>query len=533
MSLNKRGFTMVELLAVITIISVLGLIAITSITNILSSTEEEYYEEQEALMLVAGKNYFSDNLDKRPHDIGEEACVTLSTLQSNNYIGVIKDYDKNVCNTGTVCSKKVTTKNYTYYSYLKCAGSEYVVQNVDSPTVTLVNYSTKISGNNTAAKDVSYKIEDSASKIVSYRYVVYSGSSSPDSRSDWEVVKDSGWKYLDNVDSFNSSFNLGDLHAGYYRVEIQAYNSNGKLGSVVSNSINVNNYAISENIQFTSTPDPSYVQSAGIDWYKDDVVINIPMQRKNEIKTFQIIITGYDLEEGYSSVKEIYNWPHLRPTNGPYTFTLPRVEGKLYRYQVRILYATETLTYNQNASVSRMYNIDGQSPSCTTTVDPSGWTNTNVIMTGTCDDMDGSGCKEEMITSTKTVDTSASLPYCTHTIPGVVFDNVGNMTVCPVSCYKKDSVAPDTPVIDNPYAGIKQPSVYSISATSSDVLSGIKKWQVKKASGSWVDISNSDVSKITYTVPTPGSYTMYALYLRACDYAGNCSNSASTLVSIE
>lgn len=534
---NKKGFTMVELLAVITIIAILGIIAVTSIAGILSNTEEEYYKEQESLMLIAGKNYFNDNLSKRPQDIGEEICVSLDTLYSNNYIGEVKNYDKKTCDknieSSGVCAKKVSTKKYTYYSYLECAGTEYIEQTAEPPTITITQKPLQVSAEDSTTHTLKYNIKDESNKIVSYRYIIYytSQAYNPD-ESTYEITVDSGWKQVNNSTSLNETVDLKSLKPGYYKVKIQAYNDKGKLGEILSNVIQVSYFYTDESIDYTITPEPKYVSSSPtINWYNSDVILTIPNQTKNEIDTFDVVITQYDLSLSLAERQgvEIVNMTHLRPNKGPYTYTIPKVTNKVYRYQIIIKYASQLLQQaGQYTSVT--FSIDGKAPICNTTINPTGWTNQNVTYTGTCDDEEGSGCKSATITSTKTSDTSASQPFCTYTSVGAIFDNVGNMKICSAVCYKKDSVAPTTPVITNPYSGTTQTSRYNITATSSDTLSKIAKWQYRKTSGTWTNIANSARDNLTFKVPTTGSYR---LYLRACDNAGNCSSIASTAIAVE
>lgn len=532
---NKKGFTMVELLAVISIIAILAIIAITSIAKILSTTEEEYYKKQENLMLVAGKDYFNDNPSKKPQDIGEETCVSLDTLYKNNYIGQVKDYNKNDCDmaitSSGVCAKKITTKKYTYYSYLKCAGTEYIESTANPPTITIIKSPTFVETDNSDTHDFTYQVEDTENNLVSYRYIIYDTVISNASiEADFEIKKDSGWIQLDGVKKIKKTITIKDLLPGYYKIKIQAYNDQGKLAETMSNQITIDPYDTDEVIQVNLSPDPYFTKGTNL-WYNSDVTITVPKQTMSDIKSFDIVITQTDNSVGADRTKsvELYNWTHLRPANGPYTFNVSKVNGKNYGYQVLIKYTLDVMTQNKNYT-STTFNIDLEAPTCTTTKDITTWTNQDVTYTGTCNDSWGSGCKSKTITSIKTEDTSAAQPYCRYTTPGVVFDNTGNMTTCPVSCYKKDSVAPTKPVIDNPYSGVTQTARYNITATSSDPLSKIAKWQYKKeSSGTWTDISSSAVNSLNYKVPSTGNYT---LYLRACDNAGNCSSATSTSIKI-
>ena len=57
--MNRRGFTLVELLAVIVVLSALSLIVVSSINSTLERREEREIVEQQQLAINAAKIYFS------------------------------------------------------------------------------------------------------------------------------------------------------------------------------------------------------------------------------------------------------------------------------------------------------------------------------------------------------------------------------------------------------------------------------------------------------------------------------------------
>ncbi|MBO5138588.1 MAG: prepilin-type N-terminal cleavage/methylation domain-containing protein [Bacilli bacterium] len=530
---NKNAFTMVELLAVISIIAILGLIAIMSISKLLSTTEEKYYKEQEDLMIVAGRDYFNDNLSKRPQDIGEEVCIALSTLYENKYIGQIKDYNKKTCaddiESSGVCSKKISTKKYSYYGYLKCAGTNRIVSDAASPVITFATDNpTSLTSSDMSEYRFKYNISDSENKIVSYRYIVYDKQ---------EVQLDSGWKSI-NTSSFDGVIDLSIFSTGNKKIEIQTYNDKGKMSTKVSNVITIGYHSIDFIDHITFSVKDKNGNVIGPDYssniYKNDIYVEIYGNYNGPLSTVGISISvirydPYTINDG----EVIYDYPHVTMKNGPFKFYLPKVNNKLVNYQIIVNGADETLTF-KNGKVSKMYYIDNEAPSCTVSMDPdSGWTNQNVIMTGACNDGKGSGCKQNTIIGTYTDDTSASQPFCSYRVVGAVVDNVGNYTVCPVMCYKKDSVAPSKPVITNPNSGKTVSIPYNITLSSSDLLSGIAKWQVRKGvTGQVVDINNSASNTLIWKPTVSDGVGNNTWYFRACDNAGNCSDFSNTNIRI-
>ena len=93
--LNKKGFTLVELLAALIILGLLTTLAYVSVRSILNRGDESYYKNQEEMLLLAGREYFADNRDKLPDEIGDTSTVTLETLVKEKYIDPIKDKNEN------------------------------------------------------------------------------------------------------------------------------------------------------------------------------------------------------------------------------------------------------------------------------------------------------------------------------------------------------------------------------------------------------------------------------------------------------
>ena len=73
---NNKGFTLVELLAVIIILTSIALVAVSSITSSLYRRDDKECMEQKELAKNAAKIYFSLN---------DKNSVSVGTLKSENY----------------------------------------------------------------------------------------------------------------------------------------------------------------------------------------------------------------------------------------------------------------------------------------------------------------------------------------------------------------------------------------------------------------------------------------------------------------
>lgn len=113
--LDKRGFTMVELLATIVIIGILGTIGVVGVTKSMKSAKDRYYVAQNKLFISAAQTYFTDNKSRLPMKSGTFKQVTLETLTNSNYIEKMVDYNKSEYNKDSYVT--VTKLGLNMYSY--------------------------------------------------------------------------------------------------------------------------------------------------------------------------------------------------------------------------------------------------------------------------------------------------------------------------------------------------------------------------------------------------------------------------------
>lgn len=92
--INKKGFTIVELLAVVVIIGVIGTIAIVGVNSVIKRSHEKYNLAQAKLFVAAAQTYFSDHKSRLPIRTFTQTTVTLNELIEENYIDQIVDYKK-------------------------------------------------------------------------------------------------------------------------------------------------------------------------------------------------------------------------------------------------------------------------------------------------------------------------------------------------------------------------------------------------------------------------------------------------------
>lgn len=151
MKCNKKGFTLMELLAVIVILAIIALIAAPIIIQEVERSRTEVYNLNKKTMVEATKNYLSINLNKLPSLIGDTIELNLTELTSKNLIKEIDNpWNKNKCN-GYVLITKVNEQEYNYNPYLNCFNdisssnedrliANYKFDNFQEPTQNLIQH---------------------------------------------------------------------------------------------------------------------------------------------------------------------------------------------------------------------------------------------------------------------------------------------------------------------------------------------------------------------------------------------------------
>ncbi len=119
----KKGFTLVEVLAVIALLSIIAVIAIPSITGVLSNTQDKTYELSIAKIKRQAEKYLIDEaLDKTITD-SNHYDVYVNTLLTENYLSADDLNDpRNV--------KQKIDEEKSYIRFTLSAGELVITENI-------------------------------------------------------------------------------------------------------------------------------------------------------------------------------------------------------------------------------------------------------------------------------------------------------------------------------------------------------------------------------------------------------------------
>ena len=217
----KKGFTLIEILAVVTIIGLIFVIALPKIINSLNSKKSDIDNTTNNMIISAAKMYVNDHNTKFDKIEGSVYCLPLTTLTKEEYLdSKVKNVtdDKDITNIKSVkisydntfhyeiVNKKdcsVINKNYTELNYLESTGTQYI----DTLYVPTTN-------------NLKVELEVYAEKI-------------PTIEAD----------FFGNV--INADISAGRIVSGFYRGYVFLYSRTSKTGSNDGNVTN-NNFQVNE-----------------------------------------------------------------------------------------------------------------------------------------------------------------------------------------------------------------------------------------------------------------------------------------------
>lgn len=128
---NNKGFTMVEMLAVVTIMGILTMVAVPRIYKYVTKTRQQSMETMFKSVYEASENYImKENVTLTTTGSTNKTTITVDQLVNGQYLDPLIDPNgggSNKCNGKVEVTRKNTASNIFDYSYkvtLNCSGKE-------------------------------------------------------------------------------------------------------------------------------------------------------------------------------------------------------------------------------------------------------------------------------------------------------------------------------------------------------------------------------------------------------------------------
>ena len=430
--LNKRGFTMVELLATIVIIGILGTVGVVGVTKSIKSAKDRYYVAQNKLFISAAQTYFTDNKSRLPmHELLSKR-VTLDTLINDNYIEKMVDYSKESYNKDSYV--RVTKLGLNLYSYegtlidsngdaqdYKDSGDysasvKFTVDAEDFSEYNDIKYTN-------SKKIVKMTITD-ADGIAGYKIIIEKRNKS---------VYETGYITADKATNTSNQIAIStDKYGdGEYRVKVKVYDIYNDQKSFTSGKIVVDTIAPKcKNSITPSKPDGKN------NWYVSETIKTNPEcedldkngSDKNasgcDEKKFKVITTGA-LGDKTSTNKSLS----------------VKIDGKsTLTYKIYDKAGNETtckkIELQKDSTIPRCENEERITESNTAYPEKGDWTKESITLSATCTDKTtGSGCVTESnsVTFNSTMNETKSI---------TIEDYAGNTNTCSRTEVKIDKTPP-------------------------------------------------------------------------------------------
>ena len=114
----KKGFTLVEVLAVFVILGIIIMITVFAVNGVIQSSKEKAYDKQIELLTNAARSYMVNHSTELPTASGSSKCVSVDDLQKEGLLekGNIKNPKERNSNLngGILVSYNGTKYSYEY-----------------------------------------------------------------------------------------------------------------------------------------------------------------------------------------------------------------------------------------------------------------------------------------------------------------------------------------------------------------------------------------------------------------------------------
>ena len=118
--MNKKGFILSELLAVVAILAIIVLVAVPTFNKYVFNTKDKYYSTLESSVKTAGMEFMSENAMFLPQKTGYYSTVGKDTLLNSGIIENVTDSDGKQCEKVDVVVRKIKDNKYEYETCLQC-----------------------------------------------------------------------------------------------------------------------------------------------------------------------------------------------------------------------------------------------------------------------------------------------------------------------------------------------------------------------------------------------------------------------------
>lgn len=231
MKINKKGFTLIEMLGAVAILGIIATIGIVSVSKVIKSAHQKFDQSQYESLLQAGETYFTDSKSRLPLTPMEWKEITLQELINKKYIEKMLDSNKEEFDyaNSKVRVTRLTSGKYQYEAIL--------VRKKGDPIGKISNKVTnQNSGITFALRDKNKYYKENKTYYVRDYPVVDIGISDTDQLSGYQYIiyrNGKQFKKSENIEisgglGINEAVTLGkEFPFGKYSIKVVVYDKSG------------------------------------------------------------------------------------------------------------------------------------------------------------------------------------------------------------------------------------------------------------------------------------------------------------------
>ena len=136
---NQKGFSLVELLAVVVILGLIAAIGIVASNTLVDKAKKDKMDSQKNTVTLSAQTYMQNNKNLVPKIIGESSIIKISDLRTSKYLteDIKNDKGESCMEKSYVRVYKLSNTEYTYTTFLYCGNEEVPEEEmVPSPIIT-------------------------------------------------------------------------------------------------------------------------------------------------------------------------------------------------------------------------------------------------------------------------------------------------------------------------------------------------------------------------------------------------------------
>lgn len=115
--MNKKGFTLAEIIGVVVILGLIALLAFPPMLNMVKQSENKLSDSAKTLIYTASSRYTAKYINDFPKTKGNIYCITIEDLVKEEFLST-SIQNENLGDFGLQTKIKITINNDSKYDYI-------------------------------------------------------------------------------------------------------------------------------------------------------------------------------------------------------------------------------------------------------------------------------------------------------------------------------------------------------------------------------------------------------------------------------